>query len=137
MISRFEEVLGWAEPFFSLPLRLDKHGACSVQLTPELMVQMQTDASGSNVLIACRLGQLNPGRWREDVLKEALIANHKDVSGGILSYVAKTSQLMLFHCYPLDLMDRSTTNSLLASLTKTAQKWQEALASGHTHPANL
>ena len=58
-----------------VPLKPDKLNCCLLKFKTGTQVQMEIDSRGENVVIAANLGELTQGKYRENVLKEALKAN--------------------------------------------------------------
>ena len=104
MINRFEEILQLLGQSLNLPLQVDANNACAIQIKQNLIVQLQPDPSQEKLLIGCQIIQVPPGKFRENVLKEALKANGlPDPRVGIFAYIARNNTLFLFQEYPFDI----------------------------------
>jgi hypothetical protein len=137
MTDSFSYLIEELGKILKLPLHVDRIGACSILFPPEFLIQLQLDSSGDNLFLFTKIGTLPPGRFREDVLKEGLKANGlKDPIPGILSYIDQTSELALFHSYPLNTLNGERLVSLFASFIEFGLNWKEALHRGTTHPTD-
>lgn len=135
MIDRFDEILQNLGKVFDLDLRADRNHACAIQIKQGLIVQLQCDAAQENLLIASKVVELPPGKFRENVLKEALKANAKlDPIVGIFAYIAKINQLVLFQQYPFDVLTSERLAGLLGPFIQTAEKWKNAILAGQPAP---
>ena len=135
MIDRFEEILRLFGNCLDLPLRIDKNNACAIQVKG-VIIQMQTDLSQERLLIGCKILEVGPGKFRENVLKEALKANGlADPRVGIFAYIPPINTLFLFQHYPFDIL---TTGERVASLIgpfiKTCTDWRSAIQNGQSAP---
>ncbi len=134
MINAFEELLGALGKVFDLNLRIDRSNACSIQLR-SLVLQLQLDVSQENLWIFSKLIEVPPGRFRENVLKEALKANSlPDPRVGAFGYVAASNHLALFQNYPLTVLNGDRLAGLIGAFIEMAEGWRKAVASGQTAP---
>jgi hypothetical protein len=135
MLDRFNALLQSLSAVIDLPLRVDKHHACAIQLKEGLIVQLQSDIAQEKLLISCKIIELPPGIFRENVLKEALKANSRpDPVVGIFSYIEQINALFLFQRYPFDMLDGAKISGLIGPFFQTAESWQTAIASGKAAP---
>ena len=134
MTDRFEELLHELGKFFGLALRPDKSHFCALSVQG-LVVQLQTDVAFEKLLIVAKLGELPAGKFREEVLKEALKANAlPDPRVGVFAYVPQINQLMLFQRYPFDILNGERLAGLLGPFLDLGARWKAALAAGQTAP---
>jgi hypothetical protein len=138
MIDRFDEILRLFGNCLDLPLHIDKNNACAIQVKQGLIIQLQSDPSQQNLLIGCKIIEVGPGKFRENVLKEALKANGlPDPRVGTFAYIAAINTLFLFQEYPFDIL---TTGERIASLigpfVKTCSDWKNAIEHGLSAPSS-
>lgn len=135
MITQFEELLSGLGKVFDLKLHIDKQHACSIQIHPHLVIQLQLDITQEHLWIFSKLIDLPPGKFRENILKEALKANAlPDPRVGILSYLATTNQLALFQKYPLNILNGEKLSGFLGAFLEMGNSWREAISSGQSAP---
>jgi len=136
MIDRFEEILQLFGQSLNLPLESDRNHACAIQIKQGLIVQLQSDPSQTKLLIGCKIIEVPPGKFRENVLKEALKANGlPDPRVGIFAYIAAINNLFLFQEYPFDILTTGErVASLISPFIKTATEWRVAIQAGDPGP---
>jgi hypothetical protein len=111
-------------------------------LSEKIQIQIEPDKKGERIIIAAFISELSPGKFRENVLKEALKANAHFIAlgnpGGILGFSAKHNNQL--SCHTFVPTEECTSEKLLASLSYLAEyslSWAEALRSGQQAPAEL
>lgn len=135
MIGNFESLLSELGKVLHLNLEVDKKNACSIQIHPHLIIQLQPDSSQDNLWIFCKLIETPPGKFRENILKEALKANAKpDPRPGILAYISTTNDLVLFQTYPIGILNGERLGGIVGAFLEMATSWQEAIQSGLSAP---
>jgi hypothetical protein len=136
MLDRFAELIQNLSTVFQMPLHVDRHHACAIQVRRGLIVQLQSDAAQEKVLLTCKIIAIPPGKFRERVLREALKANGKaDPLVGILAYVRQTNHLFLFQRYPFDILNGERIAGLIGPFIDTAEQWRQAIEKGLPAPS--
>ena len=135
MIDRFEEVLRLFGNSLDLPLHIDKHGACAIQIHG-IIIQLQPDPTHERLLVGCKIIEVGPGKFRENVLREALKTNGlPDPRVGRFAYIVQINTLFLFQEYPFDLLTTGERIAgLLSSFIKTCADWKSAIQNGQPAP---
>lgn len=135
MIGRFEELLHQLGSILELQLHVDKQHACSIQIHPRLILQLQLDTSQDNLWIFTKLAETPPGKFRENILKESLKANAlPDPRPGILGFILSTNHLAQFQKYPLHILNGERLSGIIGAFVEMAETWQEAILSGQSAP---
>jgi hypothetical protein len=125
MTSHFEQLLQTLGKIFHLKLRVDSLNACSIQIHKGLTVQLQPDISLENLWIFAKLPEVPPGKYGENLLKEALKANGKpDPRGAIFGYIHSTQQLALYQKYPMNLLNGERLAGAIGSFVELAKEWK-------------
>jgi len=94
-------------------------------------VQMELDARGENVRIGCSLGEPPQGRYRENVMREALKANGlPPPQKGIFAFGKKTESLLLYDELPLNDLSGDKLAEYLSGFILKAELWREAITRG-------
>lgn len=138
MIGALQDLLNSLGRIFHLDLEVDGRGACSILIPPALIVQIQLDASQEKLFLFAKLAEIPPGKFRENVLKEALKTNAlPDPLAGYLAYLNASSHLVLCQAYPLAILNGERLASFFGSFLEMAQSWQKALESGNASPAPI
>jgi hypothetical protein len=136
MIDPFEQLIEHLGIALGIKLHVDANRACLLNIHNRLSVQIQIDAAQEKLIIASFLFQLPPGRFRQNILAEALKTNHlPDPRVGILGFLASNSTLTMHQRYPITILNGEKLAALTASFIEYAQSWQDALSMGHTSPA--
>lgn len=141
MMSPFEDLIHALGMSLGIPLHVDHRGACCLQMNDKLRVQIEPDKTQDRIIIAAFITELNPGRFREDVLKEALKVNAQSVmsgnTGAILGFAGRHNRLS---CHTFLSTKNLTSDQLLAALTYLSEQslaWLDAVQSGQIIPAAL
>ncbi len=134
----FELLIAELGKALHVTLHVDRNHACALQVHHQLTIQIQTDAAQEKLLIAAIICELPPGRFRENVLSEALKANFlPDPRTGILGYLSLNNRLTLHQRYPLTMLDGKKLENLVAGFIDYAELWREAIEKGQTSPAPI
>lgn len=135
MIDRFTELITELGAFLGLPLFVDRHGACTLQVHGKARIQMQMDPSHKNLLIASIAIEVPPGKFRENVLKDALKTNQlPDPRPAIVGYLPMNNHLTLHQSFPLDILDGKRLAAYFGAFMTETESWIEAIQSGKTAP---
>lgn len=135
MITPFEELLHDLNRVFELNLHVDKHNACSIQIHPQLTIQLQLDLSQENLWVFAKLIEVPPGKFRENVFREALKANAlPDPRIGVLCYLGLKNELALYQKYPLTILNGEKLSGFLGAFLEMADSWREAIFNGQPAP---
>lgn len=138
MTDRFEELLHELGKVFHLELHVDRSHACSIQMSDGLTIQLQLDVSQENLWIFSKLAEIPPGKFRENVFREALKANAlPNPRTAIFGYLANTNHLALFQKYPLTILNGDRLAGLIGSFIEMAENWLKALISGKPAPSSM
>jgi hypothetical protein len=118
-------------------LHPDRNNSCLIKLKNGLSVQLELDRSGQFVIIGSELGVVPPGRYRENLFREALKANDMPYpTYGTFAYSKKSDKLVFFR----KLRNQELTGEIIAAeLTPFSEKaiiWKEALEHGDVPIAN-
>ena len=112
-------------------LEPDPNNSCLIKFPNAPTTQFELDRSGFFLVMGCDLGDMPVGRYRENLFREALIANGLPYPRyGDFSYSKQTDHLILTMILPLkDLTGDKVAMALLPFLEK-AKIWQEAISKG-------
>lgn len=135
MIGKFEELLQALGKVFHLELHIDRFNACSIKVHDQLTIQLQLDTAQENLWIFSKLIEVPPGKFRENVLTEALKANGlPDPLPANLGYISANNALALFQKYPLSILTGKRLAGLIGSFMEMADQWRIAIDSGKAGP---
>lgn len=129
VMDLFESLLDELSKALNIPdLHPDQNKACLIKFKTNLRVQVEMDSGQENVLIASTLGTLQDGRYKENILREALKAN--GLPGplhGILAYSTKTGHLILFEYLPTKELTGDKIADAIAPFSEKALRWKNAI----------
>ncbi len=116
---------------FKVKLQPDKNGACSLKFNNGIQVQMELDKRGEYLLLATDLGQIPAGRYRENVLREALKANGlPPPRNGIFAFSKKNESLVLSDTLFVEEVNGLKLRDFLRQFTQKALLWNGAIQRG-------
>ncbi len=131
----FVDLLEQLAEEFGTDLRPDLHGICLLLINEKLKVQLEVDVTGENLLMACLVSELPPGRFRENILKNALKANHLiEENFGTLSYTGPDNALVLSTNLLMHGLTGRELYEFLSIFVGRATAWQKAIDEGHPYP---
>lgn len=136
MIDHFSNLLQDLGKVFQLTLIPDKYNACSLEVPP-LTIQLELDEAQENLFIFTKIIELPPGKFRENVLSEALKSNGlRDPRPGIFGYIASTNHLTLHQSYPIKILNGENLAGLFGSFFELGQSWYESIHRGNPSPGS-
>lgn len=128
--SQFGSILKEFEALFNCPLEPDENNSCFITLEIGLSVQIEMDRGGM-ILIGCRLGAVHMGRYRNNLIQQALkLNNNSPLSTGVIGFSQKSNQLILFTKLNPLLLNQNQIITLLPAFINKAKVWKEAINSG-------
>lgn len=134
MTDRFSELLFELGKILGISLSPDKYNACTIALPP-LQIQLELNETQENLLLFTKIISLPPGKFRENVLAEALKANAlPDPRPGIFGYFAMTNHLTLHQIYPVDILNGERLAGLFGAFFEWGELWHKAIQNGETSP---
>lgn len=128
--SQFGALLKEFESFFDFPLNPDDNNSCLIQLVSGVAIQIEMDRYGM-ILLGSRLGAVLMGRYRDNLIRQALKSNEATLpSSGVIGFSIKSNQFILFaKLNPLSLNSNQIVNALPPFIAK-ATLWKESIGKG-------
>ncbi len=130
MIDNFAELLKDLGSHINVGLHVDRHGVCRIVVDQKFFVQIEHDPLKGRVLLVSMITEIGPGKFRENVLKEALKANGVFPRTGILAYVEKNNNLSLHDYYSLVEFKIEKFAEYLTSFIEKVNFWKTQVESG-------
>lgn len=134
-MDRFQELLWDLGEIIELPLHVDKNHACCILLDERLKIQMEMSSEEESLLVASFLSELPPGRFRENILKEALKLNGTYHPFGTFAYIKKTNVLLLHKTLLAKDLNGQKLADFLEIFAAEAERWQNAIANSQAAPS--
>lgn len=109
--------------------------SCRLLINEKIYVQLEAESTGEFILATSEISELPPGRFRENILKDALKSNSlHEFNPSILAYLGKTNKLILFQYIPAHAITASLLQQHLSRLVARAERWKKAIDAGRTSP---
>jgi hypothetical protein len=131
-MNPFEQLIAALSQSLGISLQTEKGTICKLLIHESLKVQLEYEPSFERILIACFICELPPGKFREDVLKEALKANDSLTRLGTFGYSEKNNSLAYF-LYVSEKKDANAISEILMRFAETADVWKKAIESGQLY----
>ena len=133
-MERFAELLREMGPLFGASLFPDRRGHCNLNINDSFRVYIENESEHQRLLIGAFVCDIPPGKFRENVLKEALKANGTFPRTGIFAYVRKKNQLALYTYAYTDILNGKLLAQQLRTFIAFALTWKQAIDSGQAAP---
>lgn len=135
IINKFAVILEDISRFLSLDLKPDENNSCLLNIRNKIEIQLELDPTEKYLVFGCIIGELPPGKFREEALVSGLKANAKPYPRlGTFAYSRLKNSLVLFEMIEIDVFSIENILSILTPFIKKAIKWKEAFDSGRTSP---
>lgn len=114
-----------------IKLSPDTNNCCVIKYKSGLQVTLEPTSDGTSIMIAIELGEIAPGRYRENVLREALKANGLPLPRkGIFAFSKKKDSLLIYDQLLLEELTAEKLFDFLQPLQQKAELWKTAIAQG-------
>jgi len=113
----------------------DIHGVVTLIVEKRVKFHIESDSVEEFMILGATISELPPGKFRENILKDALKANSRiNVNPGVLSYAGREN-LLVIHT-KLFIQGTSVDEMILRikQLTSRAKKWMGAINEGRSCP---
>jgi Tir chaperone protein (CesT) family len=128
--SQFGAILKELEAFFDCSLEPDANNSCLITMGIGISIQIELDRYGL-LLVGCRLGVIHMGRYRDNIMKEALKSNElTPPSTGIFGFSQKSNQLILFLKIDPLVFSIHQILALMPPFITKAKLWTDAIGKG-------
>jgi hypothetical protein len=134
-MDRFDQLLKELGDLINLPLHLDTHRVCKLNVSNLLHIHIEPDASRERILIATFITDIPAGKYRENILKEALKSNGLYPRIGTLGFCERNNQLSLFEYVSQISLTTQHFADILAEFIEKGVAWKRAIESGGTPPS--
>ena len=110
-------------------LHPDRNNSCLVRIKGGIELQMELDRSGQNLVIGCDLGAIPPGRYKENLFREALKANGlPHPRYGIFAYSKQTDHLIVFDTLNTKDLTGDKVAEYLVKFMEKVVTWRSAIS---------
>lgn len=109
----------------------DANNSCLIGFESGIEIQIEPYSKGDFLLICCDLGRIPPGRYREDVFREALKSNGlPHPRYGTFAYSEQSDHLILFGLLSYKELNGEKIASFVYPFKEKAERWKAALERG-------
>lgn len=110
-------------------LQLNPQNTCLIPLPSGLNIQLEMDKYEKYLIVGCVLGDVQKGKYRFDLFREALKANGMPPPRyGTLAFSSKTEKLVLHEYLDMRNLRGEQVADYLVPFLEKAKIWQEAIA---------
>lgn len=109
-------------------LKLDQANTCLIKFQNGLLVYFEPYKKGDFMLISTNIGEVPPGRFREEVFREALKSNGLSIStaqGGIFGFSQQSNRLVYFGLLALRDLNGEKIEAFLIPFIEKALSWKQ------------
>lgn len=112
-------------------LQSDANHSCLIHFKSGLEVQIEPYDKGEFLLICADLGHVQPGRYREDVFREALKANGLPYPRyGTFAYSEQSDHLLMYKLMSLRELNGEKIAAFLYPFIEKGEAWKQMIDSG-------
>ena len=129
-MDRFATLLADLGTLINVPLHPDSKRLCRLNIDNKIHLQIQEEENQDRLLVACFVGEIPPGKFRENLLKSALKENNVYPRLGTFAYSARNNQLTLFAYAYYPGLNGDNFADFLATFLEKAFTWKTALETG-------
>lgn len=128
----FESILQEFGQAMEIPdLHADANNSCLIAFDTGIEVQIEPYERDDFLLIVCDLGEVPPGRYREDVFREALKSNGlPSPRPGTFAFSEQSNHLVLFGLLSFRELNGEKIASFLYPFMDKAVVWKKSLERG-------
>lgn len=138
VVDLFESILQDIGKAMNIPdIHADANNSCLIAFDTGIEVQIEPFERDDFLLIVCNLGEVPPGRYREDVFREALKSNGlPHPRYGTFAYSKQSDHLLLFGLISFREINGEKVASFIYPFMEKAAAWKQALERGDVPLAN-
>lgn len=115
----------------------DANNSCLIKFPKGPSIQLEIDKTGNFLMIACDLGEIPAGPYRENVFREALKYNGRPYPHiAEFAYSKQTNKLVMTRLLPLNDIRGEIIIEALTPFQELSNRWHETLARGEI-PSSL
>ncbi|NGX46258.1 MAG: hypothetical protein K940chlam2_01446 [Chlamydiae bacterium] len=134
-MDRFSQILYDLGQVLEEPLYIDENRVCQLNYKDELDLQIQFEEGKEQLLIGIFLCEVPPGKYREKLLKEALMTNGEYPRLGTLAYSERNNMLTFFELLPAAGLTGEKLFEWLEKFVERGKEWKAAVESGNPLPS--
>ncbi len=137
MESRFEEIIHNLSKKIEVDLSIEKDNIISIMVDEKLFIQLEADLDEDKLLIFSSIANLSAGKFRENVLINALKENNKFDFEYTFAYLEEDNALALFTYLNFEDINPEMLNQTLAGFVDISLLWKDAVDTGRDSPVEI
>ncbi len=130
----FTDLLQGLGKSFSTHLQPDRNNACLLQINKTVQIQIQVDSAEENLMLGSKVYTIPPGKFRENVLRNALQHNALPELLGAFGFIRETNTLVLFTFIYLRGKSPQMIATIIEEFLQIITSWKEAIQSNLPGP---
>ncbi len=134
-MDRFAQLLYDLSKEIELDLYPDENRICQLNYHDLLDIQISLDEVKEQAMIATFICEIPPGKYREKLLKTALMANNEYPRPGTFAYSERNNNLTLFTYIPTEGLTGEKLYQAFSELVEVALLWKDAVENGKPLPS--
>jgi hypothetical protein len=133
--DRFGALIEELSTALKIKLAPDSHNACKIRFPDKLEVYLEPDTSEEQLQVLVEIGKPGEGKYRENLLKEALRANGLPFPRiGVFCYSQKGDSLLIFDFLPMEDVNGIRVADVISQLSEKARIWRDSISRGELPP---
>jgi hypothetical protein len=129
-MDRFALLLADLGSLINVPLHPDGKRGCRLNIDNKLHLQLKDEPEKDRILVATFVGDVPPGKFRENILKETLKENGVYPRTTTLGYSEKNNKLALFSHVYYEGLHGNNMADFLEEFIEKCLAWKTALETG-------
>jgi hypothetical protein len=130
-VGIFDQILEDVSKELNVSLKEDGNHTCLIDFKEKIKLQIELDAPQENIIIGAIIGELVPGKFRENVLREALKENSSPPPRlGVFAFSPKKNALIFFNKISIQTVDIKNLVDLIRNIVDKAAMWKESIERG-------
>lgn len=136
-MDRFQTIIQELSKELATPLNPTGSSTCAIQFKGSLFTQIELSENQEMLIIVCVVDKLPPGKYREQVLTNALQENAlQSPLIGTFAFSRRSDELLLFANTPTVELTGPKLFEILLVLVDKAHSWQEAIRHNQPMPVD-
>ncbi|NNM44210.1 MAG: hypothetical protein HKM07_07700 [Chlamydiae bacterium] len=122
----FEKLLQEIGSIINIPMHAEEGRICLLEINHNLRIQIEDDLVKQKIVVVCFIAEIAAGKFRENILKEALKANFFSSRIGNFAYLEKNNSLS-FYTYVENTISAEEISLVLERCITVGNNWYEAI----------
>jgi hypothetical protein len=130
-MNRFEELIAQLAKILNIHLEAEKGMLCKLNIDGKFSVHLQYEESDDLLMMGCMIVEVPPGKFKENVLREALKVNDLLPRLGNMCFSEKGNKLAIYTHISFEGLDAEKFNDMMHNFIDYCYRWYNAVTSGN------